>query len=325
MAVYTPLTHDEIAAHLTYYDIGELVRFSGITDGVSNTNFLIVTTKDRYILTLFEKRTDPKDLPYFISVMEHLAAGGIKCPLPIKAKQGDAIVEIKGHPAIIISFLEGSGVRRISNAHMGPLGETLARMHTVIEDFEQSRPNTLSLPEWKAMAQQVMPRADEIGPDLGDIISSEIDFLTQHWPQSLPSGVIHADLFPDNIFYQNIGAEVKLTGVIDFYFACNDFFMYDLAITMNAWCFERSNHHEFNITRTSKLLQGYNRVRPISDAELAALPILARGAAMRFLLTRCYDWLNPEPGAQVTPKKPDEYLHKLQFHQRVKSSGEYGL
>lgn len=325
MAVYTQLTHDEIVTHLKQYDLGELVRYQGIQEGVSNTNFLVVTTKDRYILTLFEKRTDPKDLPYFIGIMEHLAAKGIDCPLPIQTKDGAAIAEIKDHPAIIISFLEGQGVGRIYNEHMAPLGEVLARMHMAIDGFDQRRPNTLSLPEWKTMAEQVVPRADEIKEGLGDIISDEIAYLEAHWPSDLPSGVIHADLFPDNVFYQQSGADVNLTGVIDFYFACNDFFMYDLAITMNAWCFERRNHHEFNITRTSKLLGGYHRVRPISDAEFHALPTLARGATMRFLLTRCVDWLNPAPGALVTRKDPDEFLRKLQFHQRVKSSSEYGL
>lgn len=326
MAVYTHLTEDDIQAYLNQFDIGTLVAWNGITEGIENSNFYLKTTKDKYILTLFEKRVNPKDLPFFIGMMEHLAARGISCPKPIAAKNGEVVLVLKDRPAVIISFLEGKGVRTVRNTHMALLGDVLAHMHQAAEGFRLSRPNTMSFPEWKLLAEKVVGRADEIFAGLGTLITKEIKFLEQHWPKpdELPAGVIHADLFPDNVFYIEHGMDVHLSGVIDFYFACNDFFMYDLAITMNAWCFENM-HHEFNITRTSLLLKGYNQVRQISTAELEALPILARGAALRFLLTRCYDWLNPASGAIVRPKDPKEYLRKLQFHQQVKTSREYGL
>jgi homoserine kinase type II len=324
MAVYTHLTEDDIKAHLAHYDIGELVAWHGIAEGIENSNFFIKTTQNKFILTLFEKRVNPDDLPFFIGMMQHLAARGISCPKPIAAKNGGVIFTLKDRPAVIISFLEGKGVRTARNMHMALLGDVLAHMHQAADGFALTRLNTMSLPEWKLLAEKVVGKADEIYAGLGGLIDREIHFLENHWPKDLPSGVIHADLFPDNVFYIEHGAEVRMGGVIDFYFACNDFFMYDLAITMNAWCFE-SMHHEFNITRTSLLLRGYNQVRQISAEELEALPILARGASLRFLLTRCFDWLNPAAGALVKPKDPKEYLRKLQFHQQVKTSREYGL
>lgn len=326
MAVYTHLTEDDIKTHLAKFDIGELIAWHGITEGVENSNFFIKTTTNKYILTLFEKRVNPADLPFFIGVMEQLAARGISCPKPIVAKNSEVVITLKERPAAIISFLEGKGVRRIRNTHMALLGDVLAHMHKGIEGFALKRPNTMALPEWKTLAAKVIGNAGKIFDGLDTLIEKEIHFLEKYWPQpgALPSGVIHADLFPDNVFYVEQGTDVHMGGVIDFYFACNDFFMYDLAITMNAWCFE-SMHHEFNITRTSLLLRGYNQVRQISPEELEALPILARGAALRFLLTRCYDWLNPAPGAMVNAKDPKEYLRKLQFHQQVKTSREYGL
>lgn len=325
MAVYTHLTHDEIVQHLKQYDLGELVEWKEIKEGIENSNFFIRTTRNRFILTIFEKRVDPNDLPYFIGIMEHLAKKGIACPLPLPTRDGQTITTLKNKPSTIISFLEGTGVKRIRNTHMAYLGGLMGDMHMAIVSYPDKRINTMSLPEWKVLAAKVAPRADEIESKLGTLIEKEITFLEKNWPSGLPEGVIHADLFPDNVFYKEYGPEVALTGVIDFYFACNDFFMYDLAITMNAWCFERSNHHEFNITRTSMLLRGYNHIRTISREELDALPILARGAALRFLLTRCHDWLYPAPDALVKAKDPQEYLTKLKFHQRVKSSTEYGI
>lgn len=324
MAVYTHLTHEEVAAHLSRYDLGELVSAEGIQEGVENSNYLIRTTTGKYILTLFEKRVDPADLPFFIGMMDWLADHGIPCPQALIDKDGAKILTLKGHPAVLISFLNGKGVRTIRNTHLALLGDIQAKMHLAAEGFSLSRPNTMSLEEWKGLAEKVVSGADTIMRGLANLIEKEIRFLEAHWPGGLPSGVIHADMFPDNVFYIEHGLDIRLSGVIDFYFACNDFFMYDLAICMNAWCFENM-HHEFNITRTSLMLKGYNRIRPISKAELDALPILARGSALRFLLTRCYDWLNPAPGALVKPKNPMEYLKKLQFHQQVKSHTEYGL
>lgn len=324
MAVYTHLTADEIKDHLTQYDLGELVEYRGIQEGIENSNFFVRTTSGKYILTLFEKRVDPKDLPFFVGMMDWLEEKGIQCPRALVAKNGERIVKVKNHPSIIITFLEGKGVRTIRNTHMALLGDIQAKMHLAAEGFSLQRENSMSLAAWKQLAQKVVSGADVISPGLSKKIEMEIMFLEHHWPKGLPSGVIHADLFPDNVFYIERGVDVFLSGVIDFYFACNDYFMYDLAICMNAWCFEHV-HYEFNITRAALLLRGYNHIRPLTSEEMDALPILARGSALRFLLTRTHDWLHPVEGALVKPKNPDEYIKKLHFHQRVKSIKEYGL
>jgi homoserine kinase type II len=274
----------------------------------------------RYILTLFEKRVNAADLPFFVGLMERLAEEGVPCPMPIKAKSGEAILTLKNRPAIIVTFLEGRGASAIQNEHMRALGEHMARMHMAGQGFPLERANALSLEGWSKLLAKVTPRADEIASGLKAELEEEMRALMSAWPKDLPRGVIHADLFPDNVFYDWAG---RLTGIIDFYFACNDFLAYDLAICLNAWCFEKG--FEFNITRAKLMLRAYDEVRPFTAAERAALPIFARGAALRFLLTRAHDWLFPIEGALVTPKDPMEYLKKLRFHRSVKSPEEYGL
>ncbi len=320
MAVYTEVDDDELESFLTGYDLGELVSYKGIAEGVENSNFLMQTTKGSYILTLYEKRVTPADLPFFLGLMDHLAAKGIVCPTPIHGRDGKALRELAGRPAAIVSFLAGVWPRRITPVHCAGLGRAMALFHLAGRDFPGKRPNALSLDGWKHLSTDVQARADEVAPGLADKIGREIGAVTAHWPQNgLPDGVIHADLFPDNVFF--LGD--KVSGIIDFYFACNDYLAYDLAICLNAWCFEPDG--DFNITKARQMLSAYREVRPITDAELAALPWLARGAALRFLLTRPYDWLNRPAGAWVRPKNPLEYLKKLQFHQTVTGPGAYGL
>lgn len=315
MAVYTHLSHDDIAQFLSQYDLGELVSFKGITEGVSNTNYLIVTTRQQAILTLFERRFNVEDLPYFVSLMEHLSARGIDCPQPIRMKDGRALSALKERPALLVSFLEGEGAKKITNDHVLALGTLVAKMHIAGMDFPHERANGLSLAAWESIIDAIAERADEIAPGLKKIISDEYNYLSEHWPQTLPSGPVHADLFPDNVFFSKpFGQKLSLTGVIDFYFACNDAWAYDLAICVNAWCFDERNR--LVPERVQALMHSYNETRDLTPEEDAAFPLLLRGAALRFLLTRAQDWLNPTEGADITPKDPLEYLTKLQFFQK---------
>ena len=319
MAVYTEVSDEELEEFLCQYDLGGLVSFKGIAEGVENSNYLLGTGTGTYILTLYEKRVHRDDLPYFLGLMEHLAGQGIACPTPIRGSDGRALRELCSRPAAIISFLDGVWPRRVQPRHCALLGDTMARMHLAGASFDGERANALSIEGWRRLFRQVEARADEVRPDLAAEIAGELAHLEAHWPRDLPAGIIHADLFPDNVFF----LADKLSGLIDFYFACNDFFAYDLAICLNAWCFEADR--SFNITKARQMLSAYREVRPFSDTELEALPLLARGSALRFLLTRLYDWLNHPDGAWVKPKDPLEYLQKLKFHQGVTGAGAYGL
>ena len=319
MAVYTEVSAEEIETFVAEYGLGEVLSFKGIAEGVENSNYLLQTAEGNFILTLYEKRVEAGDLPFFLGLMEHLAARGINCPVPLHARDGRALRELCGRPAALVSFLEGLWPRRIQTFHCAALGGAMARMHLAGADFALRRENALSVAGWRPLMDSCRARADEVQPGLAKALESELSHLEAAWPKDLPAGVIHADLFPDNVFFRG----ERLTGLIDFYFACNDFFAYDLAICLNAWCFEQDN--AFNVTKARMLLQSYRRERPFSEAELAALPLLARGSALRFLLTRLYDWLHHPEGAFVKPKDPLEYWKKLQFHQQVQGPGAYGL
>ena len=318
MAVYTEVTDEDLAHFLSRYDLGGVLSLKGIAEGVENSNYLLRTEKGAFILTLYEKRVDEADLPFFLGLMEYLAARGLTCPQPVKGRDGVALGRIAGRPAVLVTFLEGMWIRRPSADHCGQVGEALATLHEAGAGFPMRRANTLSLAGWGPLFERARPRADEITPGLGALIANELDHLSRCWPQHLPEGVIHADLFPDNVFF--LGP--KLSGLIDFYFACTDAFAYDAAICLNAWCFEPDA--SFNVTKGQSFLAGYASVRRFSDAELQGLPVLARGAALRFLLTRLVDWLNVPPGAMVRPKDPMEYVKKLRFHQRATSAADYG-
>ena len=319
MAVYTDITEDDLKQFLSAYDVGELTSYKGIAEGVENSNFLLHTTSGAYILTLYEKRVDRGDLPFFLGLMHHLAAHGLSCPLPLPRADGALLGELSGRPAAVISFLEGMWLRKPAARHCREVGRALAEMHVAGEGFALTRRNALSVDGWRPLWNNARDRADEVQAGLRDEISGELDALEAAWPKDLPAGVIHADLFPDNVFF--LGDD--LSGLIDFYFACNDFLAYDVSVCLNAWCFEKDG--AFNITKGTALLAGYNAVRPLSPAEIEALPLLCRGSALRFFLTRLYDWLMTPPGALVVRKDPLEYLRKLQFHRTVKSAAEYGL
>ena len=319
MAVYTEVSDEELEAFVAEYDIGEVISCKGIAEGVENSNFLLQTDQGPFILTLYEKRVNPDDLPFFIGLMEHLAHQGLACPTPLAGRDGQSLRSLCGRPAAIISFLQGLWPRKINVAHCAPLGRAMAEMHLAGLSFPKSRPNSLGQRDWRPLFELERHRADQVKPGLAVLLDAELTALEQAWPKDLPTGIIHADLFPDNVFFKG----EQVSGLIDFYFACTDFLAYDIAICMNSWCFEPTG--EFNATKARNLLIGYQQVRPLSEAEFAALPILNRGAAMRFLLTRLYDWVNTPAGAFVKRKDPLEYEHKLRFHMAVSGPGAYGL
>ena len=319
MAVYTEVGETELDAFLADYDIGEAEALKGVAEGVENSNFLLTTTGGQYFLTLYEKRVDPRDLPFFLGLMDHLAARGINCPKPIHARDGKAVRELAGKPAAITSFLHGMWPRRINVKHCAPIGRALAELHLAGRDFALTRPNAMSVAGWRPLFDGSRHHADEVSPGLTAELAAEIDFFEANWPKDLPGGVIHADLFPDNVFFLHD----RLSGLIDFYFACNDCFAFDVAVCLNAWCFEPDR--SCNVTKARALIQAYDEVRPLSAAERAALPLLARGTALRFLLTRLYDWIHTPSTALVSRKDPLEYLARLRFHRGVRSLADYGL
>ena len=319
MAVYTEVSDTELAAFIADYDIGPVLSCKGIAEGVENSNYLLLTEGGPYILTLYEKRVAAEDLPFFLGLMEHLAARGVPCPVPVHGNDGAVLRELCGRPAAITSFLAGQWPRRPRPGHCAALGEALARLHRAGLDYRARRANALSLDSWRPLFEKCRAGADAVAPGLAAEVEATLERVEAEWPRDLPRGVVHADLFPDNVFFERD----RLSGLIDFYFACNDALVYDLAVCLNAWCFEPDL--SFNVTKARHMIARYRAVRRCSAAEIAALPRLAEGAALRFLLTRLYDWINQVDGALVKPKDPREYLHKLRFHRGVADARAYGI
>ncbi|MEX6508093.1 homoserine kinase [Jiella sp. M17.18] len=319
MAVYTDVSEPQLSAFLAGYDLGDLKSYKGIAEGVENSNFVLKTGEATYILTLYEKRVNRGDLPFFVGLMEHLAEGGLSCPLPVRDRAGETLGELAGRPAAIFTFLEGMWTRRPGAEHCRAVGAEMARMHAIAGSFALTRRNGLALSDWRPLFDSCGGRADAVEPGLGAEIAAELDFLEANWPADLPAGVIHADLFPDNVFF----LAGELSGLIDFYFACNDLLAYDLAIGLCAWCFEPDG--SYNVTKGRALVEGYAGVRPLTEAEIEAFPVLCRGASIRFLLTRLYDWLTVPDDSFVTKKDPREYLKKLRFHRGIAAAAQYGF
>lgn len=326
MAVYTEVSDEALRAFLADYALGELLAFRGIAEGVENSNYALKTEAGDFILTLYEKRVDPAELPYFLGLMEHLAARGMACPTPVHGLDGAALRELAGRPAAIVTFLPGVWPRRVRPEHCAPLGKALAEMHLAGAGFAMRRPNALGPKGWAPLLDGCRARGDEVQPGLIAELDAALAGILSAWPAegSLPVGQIHADLFPDNAFFlPGTDGLPRVSGVIDFYFACTDLFAYDIAVCLNAWCFEPD--YSFNVTRARAMLGAYRAIRPLSDAELAALPVLCRGAALRFLLTRLYDWTHTPEGALVTRKDPVEYLRKLRFFSGAETLSAFGL
>ncbi len=320
MAVYTEVDDDALNDFLTRYDIGEAVAFKGIAEGVENSNYLLETTQARFILTLYEKRVNPDDLPFFMGVMEALSAADFPCPQPVKGKNGSALQTLLDKPAAIVTFLKGMSPRRPDVNQCRQIGEAMARMHLALQATSLGRPNNLSIESWDELYEGRESVAATLAPNLATLISGDLERLHDQWPDpdALPRGIIHADLFPDNAFF--LGD--KFSGVIDFYFACTDMLAYDVAIALNAWCFEARG--EFNMTKGRALMAGYDSVRSFTEAEREALPALIHGAAMRFFLTRLVDWTDTPADALVRPKNPVEYAEKLGFHRLARKVEDYG-
>lgn len=310
MAVYTHVSEAELGAFLRDYDLGALVDFAGIREGVENTNYLLRTETGKFILTLFEKRVLEEDLPFFAALMEHLSAKGIAAPTPIQDRAGVSLRRLCERPALITSFLPGAKREPPSPNDCRSFGAALAQLHNAVGDFPMSRSNPLGLAGWRRLAQSCAGQADRCAPGLDNLIKEELAFLSANWPVRLPTGVVHADLFTDNVFFD--GGSVS--GFIDFYFACTDYFGYDLAISLNAWSFVNG---AWRVENAGALLKAYASARILSEAERSALPILLRGAALRFLLTRLYDWLNQVEDALVTVKDPLEYRDILLRHRHM--------
>ena len=322
MAVYTEIDDATLAQFGAQYPLSSIDSLKGITQGVQNSNFLLTTAQAKYILTIYESSANgvaAADLPFFLGLMLHLSANGLSCPVPLARKDGGLISTVKDKPAALVSFLEGRSVKTPRPEHCRALGAAMAQMHVAGAGFELRRANNHGLANWQALFERCHDRADEVSPDLTRAMERELARLEENWPDNVPAGISHADLFPDNVFF----VQGEVSGLIDFYFACNDFYAYDLAIALNAWCFEADA--TFNVTKARALLSGYQNVRALSPEEIDAVPILGAGAAMRFLTTRLFDWLNQVDGAQVEPKNPNDFLRRLRFHRSATRPADYGL
>jgi homoserine kinase type II len=320
MAVYTQISNDELNVFLSKYNIDNINEFSGIKGGTSNSNYLLTADNKKFILTIFEERTNQENLPFYFDLMNHLNAHDIKCPEVIKDKQGNFSNSIKQKHAVITSFLTGSSLEKIKPIHCSNLGLTIAKMHNASEKLNIKRENELGFDKLGIIIEKLKTYKKHIDDEKLKFIEDEFLFLSREINKDLPSGIIHADLFPDNIFFE----ENNLTGIIDFYFSCNDFYAYEIAICLNAWCFEDSNN-EFNPTKAKYLLGSYNQERKFSNEEVEALPLLARASALRYLLTRLLDFYSHEDSDLILKKDPNEYISKLRFHQSVRKASEYGL
>jgi homoserine kinase type II len=319
MAVYTEVSDDALTTFLAGYDIGDLVAFRGIAEGVENSNFSLKTTSGDFILTLYEKRVDPVDLPWFLGLMDHLAEHGITCPRPVHGRDRVALRKLCGRYAAITTFLPGVWPRRVRQEHCAPVGTALAALHLAGAGYAPTRRNALGPEGWAPLLERSRPGANAVEFGLGAELAAALKRIEAAWPQGLPSGHIHADLFPDNVFF----LEGRLSGLIDFYFAATDILAYDLAVCLNAWCFEPDL--SLNVTKARAMCRAYAALRPLSAAERAALPVLCQGAAIRFALTRLYDWINTPAGALVTRKDPLEYVRRLRFHLAARDEHAYGL
>ncbi len=319
MAVYTQLAATDLEILTDAYDIGRVVACDGIAEGTENTNYLLTATGGRFVLTLFERRTDAADLPFFLGLMDHLAARGVPCPRPFRGRDGAVWRTLAGRPAALVSRLDGAWPRHPTAEQCRAVGTALADLHVTAAGFGPRRANTLSVDAWGRLATKTRPMADRLQPGLGAELIAEAAFLAARWPADLPRGTIHGDLFPDNVFFDG----ERLSGLIDFYFACDDLLAYDIAVCLNAWCFDRAPAPDR--ARARALIDGYRSRRRLTAAERRALPVLARAAALRFLLTRLLDLTETPADALVTPKDPLECHGILAFHRVPRAAADYGL
>ena len=320
MAVYTKLSEDKLKEFFAKYNLGKLLNYSEIKEGIENTNYFIQAEKGKFILTLYEKRVEEKDLPFFISLMKNLFDKKFPSPEPIINKNGNYISEISEKKAAVVSFLEGKSKKILSPDDCYQVGINAATLHLITKNLSGKRENKLSINSWRKIYNNVKKDCSKIHPKLPEVIEKNLDLIEKKWPKNIPSGIIHADLFSDNIFFK----ENKVSGIIDFYFSCYDFYAFEIAICLNALCFEGKNENlSFNVTKAKKFVDGYSTIRELTEDEKISLKILCQGAAIRFLLTRVFDYLNLTEGAIVKIKDPIEYLKRLEFHDNVKNYRDY--
>jgi len=320
MAVYTKLSDIQLKEFFSKYNLGKLLNYKEIKDGIENTNYFIQTEKGKFILTLYEKRVDEKDLPFFIGLMRNLFDKNFPSPEPIINKNGNYISEVLGKKAAVVSFLDGVAKKILNTDDCYQVGISTAKLHLITKNLAGKRENKLSVKSWRKIYHKVKKDCTKIHPNLPIVIEKNLDEIEKNWPKDIPSGIIHADLFPDNIFFK----DNKLSGIIDYYFSCHDYYAFEIAICINALCFEGKNENlSFNVTKAKKFVDGYSSIRNLSKKEKNSLKVLCKGAAIRFLLTRVFDYLNLTEGAIVTVKDPIEYLKRLQFHDEVKNYQDY--
>jgi len=320
MAVYTKLNKENIEEILSNYSIGNLKEFRGIEEGIENTNYFLLVDNKKYILTIYEKRVKEKDLPFFSQLMSNLNKSGFKCPVPIESNNKKTIINYKNKNLMIVSFLEGRAKNILSPENCKSVGQEVAKMHEITKNFNIKRENDLSINSWRNIFDQVKDKCVHIHKDLPLLIESNLKDVEKNWPKNLPTGIIHADLFSDNIFFDNN----NLSGIIDFYFSCNDFYALEIAICFNALCFDGpKNNLSFNVTKAISFMSGYNKFRKLNNDEKKCIKVLSQGSALRFLLTRVFDSLNTVEGAIVKVKDPMEYLVRLEFHKNSKNFEDY--
>ena len=320
MAIYTKISSKDIRSIEKKYNLGKIIHFKGIKKGIENTNYLLKTKNKRFILTLFEKRVQKKDLPFFMNLMDKLSKYKINCPKPQRNKKGSFLIKIKNKTGSIVSFVEGKDKLKLNPKDCYEIGKNIAKLHRASKKIKLYRKNSLSLKEWPKLLNKIGNKSKIISPDLNSLMKNSFLEIKNKWPKNLPNGIIHGDLFIDNIFFKNN----KFSGYIDFYFACNDFLIYEIAICINALCFDKKNNKFiFNKKKSTNLIRGYSKIRRISVKEKKSLNILCKGAALRYLLTRTYDYLNTPKSAVIKIKNPREYIQKLEVQNRLNNFKNY--
>ena len=320
MAVYTKLNDNKIKKILSYYNLGKLDQFKGIEEGIENTNYFLTVEKKKFILTIYEKRVKSEDLPFFSNLMSSLNKSNFKCPAPIINKDNKTITDFEGKKLMIVSFLDGKAKQNLSPQNCGSIGTEVAKMHEITKNFKFQRENNLSVNSWRSLFDSVKDKCSKIHKDLPKLIEENLSDVEKNWPKNLPRGIIHADLFHDNIFFN----KDKFSGIIDFYFSCEDFFAFEIAICFNALCFDGVKENlSFNVTKAKNFIDGYTSIRQLTSEEKNNIKVLSQGAALRFLLTRVFDALNTVEGAIVKIKDPVEYLKRLEFHKNSKNHEDY--
>ena len=319
MGVFTHISKENLNTFLEDYNLKEVQSFEGINEGIQNTNYKIkIDTKD-FILTIYENINNTDDLDFFLSLMNYLSSKGIKCPIPIENSKSNYVGEIKSKPAALLTFIDGKSTLNIKKDHTFEVGKVLAEMHLNTKDFPLEKINDLSVDGWEKLLIKNKNKIDKFEKNLYKKIEDKIIIIRKKWPKDLPSGVIHADLFPDNVLFR----DGKVSGLIDFYFSCNDYFVYDLCICINAWCFNYKN--EFQIDLFQNLLKGYQSIRKLEEEEINVIPLLCHASSLRFLLTRIDNWKNKNDLDIVNYQDPMEFLKRLEFHELNKNLGNYNL